>query len=154
MEKGKHIGARSILDDTNLLHCLYAAKLQSEQEYRKGSRNLSSQCHLPLDMVTLVHAKNAQNLVSDQDYRKRLHAYTVLPEDLRMKWAKQVHLLQSEVKIKEPPTRLWLLTWLVNQGNQYIAAITLKIQSHYLKMYLVAKVGILLRDQTIGHYYT
>lgn len=97
-ERGKHIGVRSILDDTNLLHCLYAAKLQSEQEYKRGSKDISSQYHLPLDMVNLVHARKAQNLVSDQDYRKKLHEYTVLPEDLKMKWAKQVHLLQSEVR--------------------------------------------------------
>lgn len=96
-ERGKHIGARSILDDTNLLHCLHAAKLQSEQEYKKGSRNICSQYNLPMDMVNLVHARKAQNLISDQEYRKRLHQYTVLPEDLRMKWAKKVNLLQSEV---------------------------------------------------------
>ncbi|KAM6442896.1 nebulin-related-anchoring protein isoform 2-T2 [Liasis olivaceus] len=99
-ERGKHIGARSILDDTNLLHCLHAAKLQSEQEYKKGSRNICSQYSLPMDMVNLVHARKAQNLISDQDYRKRLHEYTVLPEDLRMKWAKRVHLLQSEFSYK------------------------------------------------------
>lgn len=97
-EKGKHIGARSILDDTNLLHCLDAAKLQSELEYKRGSKAISSHYRLPLDMVNLVHAQKAQNLVSDQDYRKRLHDYTVIPEDLKMKWAKRAHLLQSEVK--------------------------------------------------------
>ncbi|XP_070802199.1 nebulin-related-anchoring protein isoform X1 [Pituophis catenifer annectens] len=99
-ERGKLIGARSILDDTNLLHCLHAAKLQSEQEYKKSSRNTCSQYNLPMDMVNLVHARKAQNLISDQEYRKRLHQYTVLPEDLRMKWAKRVHLLQSEFSYK------------------------------------------------------
>uniref|UniRef100_A0A670Y547 Nebulin related anchoring protein n=1 Tax=Pseudonaja textilis TaxID=8673 RepID=A0A670Y547_PSETE len=99
-ERGKLIGARSILDDTNLLHCLHAAKLQSEQEYKKSSRNICSQYNLPMDMVNLVHARKAQNLISDQEYRKRLHQYTVLPEDLRMKWAKRVHLLQSEFSYK------------------------------------------------------
>jgi len=98
MERGKHIGARSVLDDSRLLHCLHAAKLQSEQEYKKGSQEVWSQYHLPMDMVNLVHARKAQALASDQDYRKRLHEFTALPEDMKMKWAKRAHMLQSEVK--------------------------------------------------------
>ncbi|XP_074855233.1 nebulin-related-anchoring protein isoform X2 [Carettochelys insculpta] len=99
-ERGKHIGARSIVDDTKLLHCLHAGKLQSEQEYKKGSQEIWAQYHLPMDMVNLVHARKAQALVSEQDYRKRLHAYTVLPEDLKMQWAKRAHMLQSESRYK------------------------------------------------------
>ncbi|KAM6390256.1 nebulin-related-anchoring protein isoform 3-T3 [Pluvialis apricaria] len=100
MERGKHIGARSVLDDTRLLHCLHAAKLQSEQEYKKGSQAVWSQYHLPMDMVNLVHARKAQALASDQDYRKRLHEFTALPEDMKMKWAKRAHMLQSEHRYK------------------------------------------------------
>ncbi|XP_061491932.1 nebulin-related-anchoring protein isoform X1 [Rhineura floridana] len=117
-ERGKHIGARSIMDDTNLLHCLYAAKLQSEQEYRKGSRDTRSQYNLPLDMVNLVHARNAQNLVSDQDYRKRLHEYTVLPEDLKMKWAKRAHLLQSEFRYKSDLNFMKGVSWVALRSPQ------------------------------------
>lgn len=98
MERGKCIGARSVLDDARLLHCLHAAKLQSEQEYKKGSQDVWSQFHLPMDMVNLVHARKAQALASDQDYRQRLHEFTALPEDMKMKWAKRAHMLQSEVK--------------------------------------------------------
>nr|XP_028586062.1 nebulin-related-anchoring protein isoform X1 [Podarcis muralis] len=117
-ERGKHIGAKSVLDDTNLLHCLYAAKLQSEQEYRKGSRDTSSQYHLPLDMVNLVHARKAQNLASDQDYRKRLHEYTVLPEDLKMKWAKRAHLLQSEFRYKSDLNFMKGVSWMALRSPQ------------------------------------
>ncbi|XP_044295117.1 nebulin-related-anchoring protein isoform X1 [Varanus komodoensis] len=117
-ERGKHIGARSILDDTNLLHCLYAAKLQSEQEYKKGFRDVRSQYHLPLDMVNLVHARKAQNLVSDQDYRMRLHDYTALPEDLRMKWAKRAHLLQSEFRYKSDLNVMKGLGWMALRSPQ------------------------------------
>ncbi|KAH0623739.1 hypothetical protein JD844_006832 [Phrynosoma platyrhinos] len=117
-ERGKHIGARSILDDTNLLHCLYAAKLQSEQEYKRGSRDISSHYHLPLDMVNLAHARKAQNLVSDQDYRKRLHEYTVLPEDLKMKWAKRVHLLQSESRYKSDLNFMKGVGWVALRSPQ------------------------------------
>ncbi|KAJ6669045.1 hypothetical protein lerEdw1_007854 [Lerista edwardsae] len=117
-ERGKHIGVRSILDDTKLLHCLYAAKLQSEQEYKKGSKDLSSHYHLPLDMVNLVHARKAQNLVSDQDYRKRLHEYTVLPEDLKMEWAKRVHLLQSESRYKSDLNFMKGVGWVALRSPQ------------------------------------
>ncbi|XP_053161214.1 nebulin-related-anchoring protein isoform X3 [Hemicordylus capensis] len=117
-ERGKHIGARSILDDTKLLHCLYAAKLQSEQEYKKGFRDISSHYNLPLDMVNLVHARKAQNLASDQDYRKRLHEYTVLPEDLKMKWAKRVHLLQSEFRYKSDLNFMKGVGWVALRSPQ------------------------------------
>nr|XP_003223476.1 PREDICTED: nebulin-related-anchoring protein [Anolis carolinensis] len=117
-ERGKHIGARSIWDDTNLLHCLYAAKLQNEQEYKRGSKDISSHYHLPLDMVNLVHARKAQNLVSDQDYRTRLHEYTVLPEDLKMKWAKGVHLLQSESRYKSDLNFMKGVGWVALRSPQ------------------------------------
>ncbi|XP_062463846.1 nebulin-related-anchoring protein isoform X3 [Pezoporus occidentalis] len=100
MERGKHIGARSVLDDIRLLHCLHAAKLQSEQEYKKRSQEVWSQYHLPMDMVNLVHARKAQALASDQDYRQRLHEFTAVPEDMKMKWAKRAHMLQSEHRYK------------------------------------------------------
>ncbi|XP_065528358.1 nebulin-related-anchoring protein isoform X3 [Lathamus discolor] len=100
MERGKHIGARSVLDDIRLLHCLHAAKLQSEQEYKKRSQEVWSRYHLPMDMVNLVHARKAQALVSDQDYRRRLHEFTAVPEDMKMKWAKRAHMLQSEHRYK------------------------------------------------------
>uniref|UniRef100_A0A8D0L3M9 Nebulin related anchoring protein n=1 Tax=Sphenodon punctatus TaxID=8508 RepID=A0A8D0L3M9_SPHPU len=117
-ERGKHIGARSILDDTRLLHCLHAAKLQSEQEYKKESRELKYRYHLPMDMVNLVHARKAQALASDQDYRKRLHEYTVLPEDMKMKWAKRAHMLQSESRYKSDLNFMKGVGWLALRSPQ------------------------------------
>ncbi|XP_053548678.1 nebulin-related-anchoring protein isoform X2 [Bombina bombina] len=102
-EKGKHIGARSVLDDPKMMHCLRMAKLQSDQQYRKESHDLRSQYHLPMDMVHLVHAKRAQALASDQDYKLRLHEYTSEPEDLKLQWAKRAHKLQSESKYRQNP---------------------------------------------------
>ncbi|MGH0162649.1 UNVERIFIED_CONTAM: hypothetical protein FKN15_045787 [Acipenser sinensis] len=100
LEKGKHIGARSILDDPKLLHCMQMAKLQSEQQYKKESRDTSSQFHLAMDMVNLVHAKKAQALASNQDYKTKVHAYTVLPDDMKVQWAKKAYKLQSEYQYK------------------------------------------------------
>ncbi|XP_069467951.1 nebulin-related-anchoring protein isoform X2 [Ambystoma mexicanum] len=99
-EKGKHIGARSILDDPKMLHCLQVAKLQSEQQYKKGFRDSRSHFHLPMDMVNLVHAKKAQALASDQDYKTRLHDYTLSSDDVKMLSAKKAYELQSESRYK------------------------------------------------------
>ncbi|XP_052533620.1 nebulin-related-anchoring protein isoform X3 [Tympanuchus pallidicinctus] len=118
MERGKHIGARSVLDDTRLLHCLRAAKLQSEQEYKKGSQGVWSQYCLPMDMVNLVHARKAQALASDQDYRKRLHEFTALPEDLKMKWAKRAHMLQSEHRYKSDLNFMKGVGWMALRSPQ------------------------------------
>ncbi|XP_041828983.1 nebulin-related-anchoring protein isoform X2 [Melanotaenia boesemani] len=96
LDKGKHIGVKSITDDPYLLHCLQAGRLASNQEYRKDALSISGQYHLTPDMIHLVAAKNAQALASDQDYRKRLHEYTVLPDDMKVKWAKKAYELQSE----------------------------------------------------------
>ncbi|GAB0192021.1 nebulin-related-anchoring protein [Grus japonensis] len=117
-ERGKHIGARSVLDDTRLLHCLHAAKLQSEQEYKKGSQEVWSHYHLPMDMVNLVHARKAQALASDQDYRKRLHEFTALPEDMKMKWAKRAHMLQSEHRYKSDLNFMKGVGWMALRSPQ------------------------------------
>nr|XP_006135035.1 nebulin-related-anchoring protein isoform X1 [Pelodiscus sinensis] len=117
-ERGKHVGARRIVDDTRLLHCFHAGKLQSEQEYKKGSQEIWAQYHLPMDMVNLVHAKKAQALVSDQDYRKRLHAYTAVPEDLKMQWAKRAHMLQSESRYKSDLNFMKGIGWLALRSPQ------------------------------------
>uniref|UniRef100_A0A7N8XU83 Nebulin-related anchoring protein n=1 Tax=Mastacembelus armatus TaxID=205130 RepID=A0A7N8XU83_9TELE len=87
---------QSVLEDPHLLHCLQAGRLASDQEYRKDALIASGQYHLTPDMIHLVTAKNAQTLASDQDYRKRLHEYTVLPDDMKVKWAKKAYDLQSE----------------------------------------------------------
>lgn len=55
-----------------------------------------------MDMVNLRHAKKAQALASDLDYRKRLHEYTVVPEDMKTKWAKKAYGLQSDVRCYIP----------------------------------------------------
>ncbi|XP_068610863.1 LOW QUALITY PROTEIN: nebulin-related-anchoring protein [Brachionichthys hirsutus] len=94
LEKGKHIGVKSISEDPRLLQCIQAGRLASDQEYRKDALTASGRYHLTQDMIHLVTAKNAQALASEQDYRKKLHEYTVLPDD--MKWAKTAYNLQSD----------------------------------------------------------
>ncbi|XP_075948940.1 nebulin-related-anchoring protein [Anarhichas minor] len=109
LEKGKHIGSKSVSDDPLLLHCQQAGRLASNQEYRKKALTSSGQYHLTPDMIHLVTAKNAQALASEQDYRKRLHAYTVLPDD--MKWAKTAYDLQSENLYKSDLNHMKGVAW-------------------------------------------
>uniref|UniRef100_A0A4W3I6R0 Nebulin-related anchoring protein n=1 Tax=Callorhinchus milii TaxID=7868 RepID=A0A4W3I6R0_CALMI len=117
-EKGKHIGARSILDDPKMLHCLQVAKLQSEKRYKKGAQESRSQFHLPMDMVNLVHARNAQALASDLGYKNMIHTYTMLPDDLKMQWAKKAYKLQSETQYKSDLNFLRGVAWLSDGSPQ------------------------------------
>lgn len=72
-------------------------------EYKKGFEKSKTHFHLPMDMVNIRHAKKAQALASDLDYRKKLHEYTVLPEDMKTLWAKKAYGLQSEVSSDSYP---------------------------------------------------
>ncbi|XP_072596179.1 nebulin-related-anchoring protein isoform X3 [Vulpes vulpes] len=94
--KGKVMGTT----DSRLLHSLQVAKMSSEVEYKKGFEESKTHFHLPMDMVHIKHAKKAQALASDLDYRKKLHEYTVLPEDMKTQWAKKAYGLQSELQYK------------------------------------------------------
>ncbi|XP_075830607.1 nebulin-related-anchoring protein isoform X8 [Microtus pennsylvanicus] len=94
--KGRALGT----SDSKLLHSLQVAKINSEVEYKKGFEESKTHFHLPMDMVNLRHAKKAQALASDLDYRKKLHEYTVLPEDMKTQWARKAYGLQSELQYK------------------------------------------------------
>ncbi|XP_019502114.1 PREDICTED: nebulin-related-anchoring protein [Hipposideros armiger] len=94
--KGKVMGTT----DSRLLHSLQVAKMSSEVEYKKGFEESKTHFHLPMDMVNITHAKKAQALASDVDYRKKLHEYTVLPEDMKTRWAKKAYGLQSELQYR------------------------------------------------------
>ncbi|XP_034049965.1 nebulin-related-anchoring protein isoform X1 [Thalassophryne amazonica] len=111
LEKGKHIGVKSMLEDPHLVHCLQAARLASDQEYRREALTASGQYHLTPDMMHLVTAKHAQALASDQDYRKRLHEYTALPDDVKVKWAKKAYNLQSEKLYKSDLSFMKGVAW-------------------------------------------
>ncbi|XP_006880228.1 PREDICTED: nebulin-related-anchoring protein [Elephantulus edwardii] len=94
--KGRAMGTT----DSRILHSLQVAKMSSEVEYKKGFEESKTHFHLPMDMVNIKHAKKAQALASDLDYRKKLHKFTVLPEDMKTLWAKKAYGLQSELQYK------------------------------------------------------
>ncbi|KAM9197715.1 nebulin-related-anchoring protein isoform 2-T2 [Dugong dugon] len=99
-ERGQLVGIRCVNDDPRLQHCRRMGQLQSERQYRREAAGTQAQYHLPMDMVNLVHARKAQALASDHDYKTRCHAFTALPEDLKLAWAKKAHALQSELRYK------------------------------------------------------
>ncbi|KAJ3607970.1 hypothetical protein NHX12_025021 [Muraenolepis orangiensis] len=111
LDKGKHIGSKSVTDDPYLVHCLQAGRLASDQEYRKEAQTTSGRYHLNQDMMHLVTAKNAQALASDQDYKTRLHEYTVLPDDMKVQWAKKAYDLQSQNIYKSDLNSMKGLAW-------------------------------------------
>ncbi|XP_036379441.1 nebulin-related-anchoring protein [Megalops cyprinoides] len=121
-ERGKHIGARSILDDPRLLHCRQVGKLQSEQEYRKDLRSAGGRYHLTADGVDLLHAKRAQALASGQDYRTHLHSYTVLPDDMKVQWARKAYDLQSEKLYKSDLNFMKGVAWMTVGAPQLESA--------------------------------
>ncbi|KAG8544554.1 hypothetical protein GDO81_022270, partial [Engystomops pustulosus] len=107
-EKSK--GKAAATSDSRLLHSLQVGKLSSEVNYKKGFEEAKAQFHLPMDMVNLTHAKQAQALASDLDYRQKLHDYTLLPEDMKVTWAKKAYDLQSERQYKSD------LNWMKGVG--------------------------------------
>ncbi|EPY82180.1 nebulin-related-anchoring protein isoform 2 [Camelus ferus] len=121
-ERGRLIGARSVSDDPRLRHCQRMGHVQSELQYRREAAGGRGQCHLPLDMVPLVHARKAQALASDHDYRTRCHAFTALPEDLKMAWAKRAHALQSEFRYKSDLMGMKGTGWLALRSPQIESA--------------------------------
>ncbi|XP_067565443.1 nebulin-related-anchoring protein isoform X1 [Pseudorca crassidens] len=114
--KGKVLGTT----DTRLLHSLQVAKMSSEVEYKKGFEKSKTHFHLPMDMVNMRHAKKAQALASDRGYRKKLHGYTVLPEDMKTCWAKKAYGLQSELQYKAD------LSWMKGVGWLTEGSLTLE----------------------------
>ncbi|XP_023571210.1 nebulin-related-anchoring protein isoform X3 [Octodon degus] len=113
--KGKTIGTT----DSKLLHSLRVTKMSSEVEYKKGFEESKTHFHLPMDMVNIRHAKKAQALASDLDYRKKLHEYTVLPEDLKTQWAKKAYGLQSELRYKADLAWMKGVGWLT-EGSLHL----------------------------------
>ncbi|XP_028336889.1 nebulin-related-anchoring protein isoform X4 [Physeter macrocephalus] len=113
--KGKVLGTT----DTRLLHSLQVAKMSSEVEYKKGFEKSKTHFHLPMDMVNIRHAKKAQALASDRDYRKKLHEYTVLPEDMKTCWAKKAYGLQSELQYKADLSWMKGVGWLT-EGSLHL----------------------------------
>ncbi|KAM6951259.1 nebulin-related-anchoring protein [Aplochiton taeniatus] len=100
----------SNVSDSKTLHSLQVAKLNSDIEYRKSSKQNQSQYSLTSDMFNMSHAKKAQALASDLDYRERLHDYTAHADDMKVQQAKKAYALQSESQYRSD------LNWMKGVG--------------------------------------